>query len=239
MRRRFLVESFEAGRAFLRGDDARHLSRVLRARPGQLYELSDGRAVWLGKVASVERDHVEFSLVEPVEAVSAPVEATLLLSIVRFAHFEWAIEKATEMGVAAIQPLAAMRTDRALLEAAPKRRARWEKIAREAAQQARRLAPPRLLPTLRANEAFGRVESEQKLLLSERSGAPVLERFRPSETFSSVALAIGPEGGWTEDELALAVRAGFAEASLGPLILRTETAVVAALAIVLCSWPAA
>lgn len=239
MRRRFLVDSFDAGRAHLRGEDARHLGRVLRARPGQLYELSDGRAVWLAKVSQVDRDSVEFALVKPVEGAAVALDATLLLSVIRFAHFEWALEKATEIGVATIQPLAATRTDRGLLEAAPKRHARWEKIVHGAAQQARRLAPPRLLPVLHPAEAFRQVAAERKLLLSERLDAPPLERFRPSAPLASVALAFGPEGGWTDDEVALAIRAGFAEVSLGPLILRTETAVVAALAIVLCSWTAA
>jgi 16S rRNA (uracil1498-N3)-methyltransferase len=236
MRRRFLVDSFENGRAELRGSDARHLGRVLRAHPGQLYELSDGRSVWLAKVAQVERDRLEFTLVEPVAASQVSLEVSLLISIVRFAHFEWAIEKATELGVAAIQPVAASRTERGLIDAAAKRHTRWEKIAREAAQQSRRLAPPRLLPPLRAGEAFRQAASQRRLLLSERPGAPPLEKFRPAAPLSSLALAFGPEGGWTDAELALAGQAGFQEASLGPLILRAETAVVAALAVVLCSW---
>ncbi|HVC00087.1 MAG TPA: RsmE family RNA methyltransferase [Candidatus Dormibacteraeota bacterium] len=239
MRRRFLVDSFDAGRACLRGKDARHLGRVLRARPGQLYELSDGQAVWLAKVTAVDRESVDFTLVEPVESASLTVDVTLLLSVIRFAHFEWALEKAAEMGAGAIQPVAASRTDWALLEAAPKRHARWEKIAHEAARQSRRIAPPRVLPLLSPAEVFRQSTAEKKLLLSERPDAPCFERFRPLTPPSSVVLAFGPEGGWTEEEYALALQAGFAEASLGPLILRTETAVVAALAIVLCAWPGA
>lgn len=238
MRRRFLVDCFDAGRACLRGGDARHLGRVLRAQPGQLYELSDGHEVWLGKVVRVARESVEFTLVEPVEAAAIPVKVTLLISVVRFAHFEWALEKATEMGVAAIQPLAAVRTDRSLLEGAAKRRARWEKIVHEAAQQARCLAPPPVFPTLPPAEAFRQTSADKKILLSESLDAPPLERFRPTNPISSVALAFGPEGGWSRDESAAALQAGFQEASLGPLILRTETAAVASLAIVLCTWPA-
>lgn len=237
MRRRFLVDSFGAGRACLRGKDAQHLGRVLRARPGQLYELSDGRQVWLAKVTAVDRDAVEFALVEPVESPSVMLHVALLLSVIRFAHFEWALEKAVEMGASVIQPVAANRTDRALLEAAPKRHARWEKIAHEAAQQSRRIAPPAVLPMGSSFEVFRETTAEKKLLLSERLGAPSFECFRPSTPPASVALAFGPEGGWTDEELSHALQAGFAEASLGPLILRTETAVVAALAIVLCSWP--
>lgn len=239
MRRRFLVDSFEAGRAVLHGENARHLGRVLRARPGQIYELSDGSAVWLAKVAEVQPDSVEFALLKPIEACRLHLDVTLLLSVIRFAHFEWAIEKATEMGVAAIQPIASVRTDLGLLEAAPKRQARWEKIAREAAQQARRLAPPRVFPLLSPQEAFSPSSAELKLLFSERLHLPPLESVRPSAPIASAAVAFGPEGGWTDREVALAQEAGFREVSLGPLILRTETAVVAALAILLCSWHAA
>lgn len=238
MRRRFLVDSFDAGRALLRGEDAHHLGHVLRARPGQIYELSDGQAVWLAKVDRVGHDLVEFTLVEPVKVATIPLQVNLLLSVIRFSHFEWALEKATEMGVATIQPIAAVRTDRALIEAAAKRHARWEKITREATQQSHRLAPPRLFPVLRPHEAFRQSTTVRKLLLSERLDAPPLERLRPKTPVSSVSLAIGPEGSWTDEEIGAALQQGFEKASLGPLILRTETAVVAALAIVLCSWSA-
>jgi 16S rRNA (uracil1498-N3)-methyltransferase len=238
MRRRFLVDSLEGSSAVVRGSDARHLGRVLRARPGQLYELSDGSAVWLGKVVRVDREAVEFALVGPVTEAAGelPVETTLLLSIVRFARFEWSLEKATEMGAAIVRPVAAVRSERGLVEAAPKRMARWERIAHEASEQSRRLRPPVLMPVERAADAFDKTTAELKLLLSERRDVPSMASLRPAAPPASVALAFGPEGGWTDEELAAAREAGFADASLGPMILRTETAVVAALAVVLCSW---
>jgi 16S rRNA (uracil1498-N3)-methyltransferase len=159
-----------------------------------------------------------------------------LLSIVRFARFEWCLEKATELGAGNIRPVAASRSERALAEAAPKRMARWEKILRGAAEQSRRVRPPLLAPVRPAAEAFREVESEMKLLLSERRGAPLIRSLAPKTRLASIALAFGPEGGWTEEELEAAGQAGFLEASLGPLILRTETAVVAAMAVVLCGW---
>jgi 16S rRNA (uracil1498-N3)-methyltransferase len=236
MRRRFLVDSFAEGAAVVRGDEAHHIARVLRARPGQMFELSDGSAVWLAKVARVERDRVEFLLVEPAEAHELPLDVTLLLSIFRFARFEWALEKATELGAGAVRPMAAARSERALVEAARKRPARWEKIVHEAAEQSRRLAPPRILAPARPAEAFHETTAEVKLLLSERRDAPPIGRFRSSTPPASVALAFGPEGGWVDEELAAAREAGFQEASLGPLVLRAETAVIAALSVVLCTW---
>lgn len=239
MRRRFLVDSFAEGAAVVRGEEAHHIARVLRVRPGQLFELSDGSALWLAKVARVERDRVEFALVEPVPAAAPAFEVTVLVSLFRFARFDWALEKATELGVAAIRPVSAARSERALVEAAAKRARRWEKIAHEASEQSRRLAAPRILAPARATEAFRETAAEVKLLLSERRAAPPIERLRPRRRAASVALAFGPEGGWVEEELEAARDAGFEEASLGPLILRAETAVIAALSVVLCAWPGA
>ncbi|HXT85824.1 MAG TPA: RsmE family RNA methyltransferase, partial [Verrucomicrobiae bacterium] len=111
MRRRFFVEKFESGHAFLRGEGAEHLGRVLRAEPGQLYELSDGAAVWLARVQKISRargsDEIEFVLVEQIPASGSPLEIRLLLSIVKFDRMEWCLEKATELGAGEIVPLAA------------------------------------------------------------------------------------------------------------------------------------
>ena len=232
MRRRFFVERFEGNSAVLRGDAAHHLGRVLRATPGQLYELSDGTAVWLARTERVARNAIEFSLVEPLPARQPRLRVALLLAIVKFDRFEWALEKATELGVDEIVPLAAARSEKALLAAAAKRAARWEKILLESAQQARRLRPPTLRPAARPRDAFFGVGAQHAVpvVLSERAEAPPLRAVLEGHSATSAALAIGPEGGWTDGELLAARAAGFAEASLGANILRTETAVVAALA---------
>jgi 16S rRNA (uracil1498-N3)-methyltransferase len=240
MRRRFFVEQFTNGSATLHGDTANHLARVLRAEPGQLYELSDGSSLWLARIDEVGlvsrgENRIEFSLVEQLDAPLPSVKLTLLLSLVKFDPFEWALEKATELGVAEIIPLAAERTDKPLIAAAEKRHARWEKILHESAQQSRRLAPPKLAQTTRPAKAFAATHEGVKLMLSERPGAPSLRSVLSSPESakaSAATLAIGPEGGWTAAELAAAHAAHFAEASLGDLILRTETAVLASLAIV-------
>jgi 16S rRNA (uracil1498-N3)-methyltransferase len=239
VRRRFFVESFSNGRATLSGDAAHHLGRVLRAEPGQSYELSDGQAVWLARVERVDRDAVEFALVEPVAARESRLRATLLLSIVKFERFEWALEKATELGVGAIVPLAAERSEKALVGAAPKRAERWERILLESAQQARCLRPPVLRPLMSPAKAFQTDDAAIRVLLSERISAPglrgVLQEESCKQPFTSgnrvsLSIGIGPEGGWTEREFAEAATAGFREASLGGNILRTETAVAAGLA---------
>jgi 16S rRNA (uracil1498-N3)-methyltransferase len=238
MRRRFFVDSFESGAAALRGDTAEHLGRVLRAEPGQLYELSDGNTVWLARIDRVVRSksgksQIDFTLVENISGRETGPNLHLLLSIVKFDRFEWCLEKATELGVTQITPLAAARTDKPLLVAAARRHARWEKILLESAQQARRLRVPAIGSPVRPADAFAHSDVGLKLLLSERREAQPLRDVLASglgETHAAV-LAIGPEGGWTDAEIAAARAVGFVEASLGENILRTETAVIATLAI--------
>jgi 16S rRNA (uracil1498-N3)-methyltransferase len=232
MRRRFFVDDFRGATASLLGEAAHHLGRVLRAEPGQLYELSDGKSVWLGRVERVTRDAVEFALVEQLPAPAARLRVTLLLAIVKFDRFEWALEKATELGVSAIVPLAAAHSEKGLIAAAAKRAQRWEKILLESSQQSRRLAPPMLCPAVRPEEAFSatRAQHAVSLLLSERAEAPGVRSVLEGKKGNAAAIAIGPEGGWTEEEISAACAAGFVEASLGQNILRTETAVAAALA---------
>ncbi|HEV7968376.1 MAG TPA: RsmE family RNA methyltransferase [Candidatus Acidoferrales bacterium] len=243
MRRRFFVEEFEERTATLRGDAAHHLGRVLRAEAGQLYELSDGQCVWLARTESVGRDAVRFSLVEPLAGPVASVRMALLLGIVKFDRFEWALEKATELGADEIAPLAADRSEKGLLAAAGKRAERWKRILAESAQQARRLRIPALRDAAKSRDAFRESAAPLKLLLSERAGArplrEVLDPFaseiaanRHADDAARVAVAIGPEGGWTDEEFESAGACGFVEVSLGTNILRAETAVCAALAAV-------
>ena len=214
----------------MEGEAAHHLARVLRAQAGQLYELSDGEKVWLGRIEKAGHDLIEFSLVEALPAIAPVLETRLLLSIVKFDSLEWALEKATELGVGRIVPLAAARSEKPLIAAAAKRRERWKKILLEAAQQSRRVRPPELLEQQTPEKAFTEARAELKVLLSEKPNASPLQRILGGRSARSVALAIGPEGGWTDGESAAAERAGFEQASLGRLILRAETAVVAALA---------
>jgi 16S rRNA (uracil1498-N3)-methyltransferase len=174
VRRRFFVEKFSGGAAVIEGETAHHLGRVLRAEPGQLYELSDGAKVWLGRIEAVNRDRVEFSLVEEIPSHAAAVDVTLLLAVVRFDAFEWAIEKATELGAGTIVPLAAARSEKALLAAAGKRAERWKKLLLEASQQSRRLRVPVLAPLVRPDEALAGTVGDLKVMFSERPRAVTL-----------------------------------------------------------------
>jgi 16S rRNA (uracil1498-N3)-methyltransferase len=236
MRRRFFVEKFADQRAVMEGEAAHHLGRVLRAQPGQLYELSDGANVWLARVEAVSRDQVNFELVEVLPAYNSTLVTTLLIAVIKFDAFEWALEKATELGVTNIVPLAAERSEKGLVAAASKRSERWQKILLEASQQSRRVAPPQLQEVKKPAAAFSEFAGNAKsqgsvrVMLSESREAQSLKTILAGRQSHVAALTIGPEGGWTEAEFAAARQSAFQEASLGQLILRTETAVVAALA---------
>jgi 16S rRNA (uracil1498-N3)-methyltransferase len=230
MRRRFFIEQFSGQRALMEGEAAHHLGRVLRAQPGQLYELSDGSKVCLGRIEIVSRDSVEFTLVEEIAAYHPSLQTTLLLSVVKFDSFEWALEKATELGVSRIVPLAAARSEKPLLAAAAKRADRWRKLLLEASQQSRRVQLPILDSLAKPEAAFATIRQGVRVFLSEAPDAKPLREVLCNQQAKSAVLAIGPEGGWTDVEFAAAHAAQFQDASLGKLILRTETAVVASLA---------
>ncbi len=185
------------------------------------------------KFFSVGEGEVVFTLQEELEAESAlPVH--LLMAVFKFDHMEWGIEKATELGAARITPVIARRTEKHLAQAAAKRVERWRRIVREAAQQSRRSDVPEVDDPVMLRAALGMVSAEKKLLLAEteqeNSLWGELAGQRVGES-ASVALAVGPEGGWTAEEMALFNESGWTHVTLGARILRAETAAIAGLAI--------
>jgi 16S rRNA (uracil1498-N3)-methyltransferase len=229
-RRRFIADEVSNTRAALIGDHADHLSRVLRARVGQEFDIATGDSVRRGKITSVTNVRVEFDLGEEVPAVSL-AEITLVLAIFKFDRMEWAIEKCTELGVARIVPAIARRTDSHLAVASTKRVERWQRIARQASEQSRRAAPPEIVGPVKLSEVTS-VSAGLRILLAESEERTSLrDVLKPNEADDGVTLAVGPEGGWVEDELQSFQQAGWISVSLGNTILRAETAAIAAVAV--------
>src|SRR6266851_9609410 len=202
MRRRFFVEHFAGNTAVMEGDTAHHLGRVLRAQQGQLYELSDGQRVCVARIEKVSRDRVDFALLEEIPAYQPRVEVTLLLAVVKFDAFEWAIEKATELGVSTIVPLAAARSEKSLVAAAARRAERWKKILLEASQQSRRVRIPVLGELAKPASAFASQKDGLRVMLSERPTALPLRKIVTAHRATKAVMATGPEGGWTDEEFA-------------------------------------
>jgi len=230
-RRRFIADEVQGDRAALTGEGAAHLARVLRARPGQEFDVVAGDQVRRGRVVSVDDHRVELELGEEVPAVSLP-DVILLLAIFRFDRMEWAIEKLTELGVTRIVPVRAERTDVRLAASAEKRMERWRRIARQATQQARRASAPEIADP----ESFAgglALPAQTRIVLAETEHAYSLQQATQKLNDGSVALAVGPEGGWTAKELDRFTAAGWTPANLGVTVLRAETAAIAATAVVM------
>lgn len=227
-RRRFFVPEVRNGQAEIEGEEARHLTQVLRVEPGQLYEISDNEDVYLAEVQSARKQHVIFRVTDKLAAEPPPMPVTLLLALIKFERLETAIEKATELGVTAIQLVKAERSEKGLEIAALKRMPRWQRIISEAGQQSRRASLPALLPPVSFREALLHIAEHRLFLDEERTGRNLLDCF---DKPAPAAFLIGPEGGWPQHERDAALAAGWTAVSLGPLVLRTETAVIAALSV--------
>jgi 16S rRNA (uracil1498-N3)-methyltransferase len=229
MRRRFIADEVSGDHAALVGEHADHLIRVLRVRVEQEFDIVTGEAVRRGRITSLTGDRVEFELREEIAAAGL-VEITLVLAIFKFDRMEWAIEKCTELGVARIVPMIARRTDSHLAAASAKRAERWRRIARQTSEQSRRSAPPEIEAPIKLAEAV-LLKASLRIVLAESEEQTLLrDVMKPNA--ADVLLAVGPEGGWTPDELQSFQHAGWVSASLGSTILRAETAAIAATAIV-------
>jgi 16S rRNA (uracil1498-N3)-methyltransferase len=227
-RRRWIADRVEGDRAYLLDQNAAHLFRVLRVKAGQQFEVVAGGALRLGTVVFASEGKVEFHLGQAIESAALP-EITVCLSLFKFDRLEWALEKLTELGVARIAPVIAQRSGRHLAKAAETRLERWRKILHEAAQQARRVAPPEIAAPVPLKQIITAMQGS-RIVLSE-SEESVSLKAALAECKPPLALALGPEGGWTGEELSLFHDAGWKAALLGSTILRVETAAIAAVAI--------
>jgi len=236
-RRRFFVDHVHRGLAEITGPDAHHLTRVLRVEAGQQFEITDSARAWLVEVETARKDLVRFRVIEEIDAGPELPETTLYLALIKFERFEWAAEKATELGVTRIVPVESSRSERGLFEGARKRVERWQRIAREASEQSRRLRAPEVAAPMRLAEALQDTSAHRCWLDEQPVAKPLMSVFSPAAG-DACALLIGPEGGWTDAERAEFSRAGWVGASLGPNILRAETAACAALAVVAQMWAA-
>jgi 16S rRNA (uracil1498-N3)-methyltransferase len=244
-RRRWIADEVSGNTAALVGDHAAHLARVLRAEVGQEFDIATGEEVRRGTITTISYDRIEFALgaKQHLRRRSGAPKITLALAIFKFDRMEWAIEKCTEIGVARIIPVIARRTDAHLASAAVKRRERWQRIVRQASEQARRSAPPEIAAPVKLKDLdVGGVLTGDALrvVLAEslaasggdtRLGAILESQSSVVEAGDEVTLAVGPEGGWSDGELSWFYEAGWVAASLGETILRAETAAIVATAL--------
>ena len=240
--RRWIADRWDEQSATLMGAQAVHMARVLRAQAGMQADVVAGGRVFHAVVQSATPEEVMFTLGEEL-AAEPPLPVTLLVSIYKFDRMEWAFEKATELGVATIAPVVAQRTEKHLAQSAAKRVERWRRIAHEAAQQSRRADVPEILDPaplgarIKAEAAEGVrriVLAEQERTNSLRAAVEAAVQEAGNER-PQLEIAIGPEGGWSSQEEALFDAQGWKAVTLGPRILRAETAALTALSVV-AAW---
>jgi len=231
-RRRWIADEVYENSAALVGEHADHLVRVLRARVGQEFDISTGESVRRARIASMNPARVEFELGEEVSESVLP-EITFLMAVFKFDRMEWAIEKCTELGVFRIVPVIAHRTDSHLASAATKRVERWQRIARQSAEQSRRTNAPEISAPARLAEVLNTPKGLRIVLAESEKRTLLRDVLQSDSSCAEIALAVGPEGGWTDDELESFKKTDWISVSLGSTILRAETAAIAATAILL------
>lgn len=214
---------------------AHHAREVLRLRPGAVVRVFDGRgAEFEAVVETLHRRQAVLHLGQAVEArPEAPLRLVLAVSALRGDRMEWVIQKATELGVAEVRPLITARTDAAARPAlGGTRQERWEKVASGAAEQCGRAVVPDIGATCPLIALLAEPFDGARLIFCETGGQP-LRSLAPA---SAALVLVGPPGGWHPAEIEQATSAGFERLALGPRILRTETAAVAAVAALQALW---
>ncbi len=219
----FLTSSPRAGRAVLEGDEARHLARVLRASVGDEVRVFDGTGCeWAARVATIGRDEVTLEVVgEPATAPAADRTVTLAVALPKGERQKWLVEKLTELGTTRLVPLV---TERGVAEATPAALERLRRGVVEACKQCGRNRFMEIVEPATIAEACAAAEGGLAILCDP--GGPPLDVSALRAATAVVGL-VGPEGGFTPDEVATALAAGSVRAGLGPHVLRIETAAVA------------
>ena len=236
-RRRWIAEHWDEATATIVGAQAEHMARVLRTQPGTEADVVAGGHVFHAEVAAVSPNEVRFNLIAEVQANPA-LPVTLVVAVYKFDRMEWALEKATELGVASIAPVIARRTEKHLGLAAEKRVERWRRIVHEAAQQSRRSDVPLIYEPVQLAARVRGASKATRIVLAEQERTTTLRRAieeavaAAKEDMPTLEIAVGPEGGLAPEEEALFDANGWRAVSLGPRILRAETAAIAALAVV-------
>ncbi|MBM3972687.1 MAG: 16S rRNA (uracil(1498)-N(3))-methyltransferase [Planctomycetes bacterium] len=224
MANRYFVEALPAvGRHELPEDVAHHLARVLRCRPGDPVRLGDGAGGTADAVvATADKRGVAVDVQACRREPAPPVALTLAFALPRLQRTEWLLEHGTELGVAAFQPIWTART-----RPGNERPERWQRIVNAAAGQCDRAWLPLVQPACELADLLARTDSGTRLLASP-AGAPS----RPLDA-GRATLLVGPEGGFSDDELAAIAAAGYAGVRFGGHILRTETAAMVGAALLL------
>jgi 16S rRNA (uracil1498-N3)-methyltransferase len=232
---RFFIDApLSLGEHELPEAQAHYIGRVLRMADGDALQLFDGSGnEFRGTLLEVGKKRVRVTLDEQFAGqIESPLKIHLGQGLSRGERMDWAIQKATELGVSEITPIVSERCEVRLKdERAEKRQAHWQQIAISACEQCGRSVVPLIHPPLALAEWLKKTNADLKLVLH-----PVAEPLTSHDKPTTLAFLIGPEGGLNDAEVDQAQDAGFHAARLGPRVLRTETAPVVALSVAQQLW---
>jgi 16S rRNA (uracil1498-N3)-methyltransferase len=242
--RRFFVEEIEAqeGSFSIVGSEAKHISRVLRMGPGEQFILMDAKGHrFLALIESISGREVGITLLESLpRPSSSPIQIILYQALLKSRQMDYLIQKTSELGVDRILPFISERTVVNLKKDRTDNKLRhWGEIARSAATQSDRVSPAQIEPLSSFQELMegARGGDEFKVILWEEEGSKDLKSLlRASEPRKRLVGVIGPEGGFSREEIEAATYAGFIPVSMGQRILRAETAALTLVAIVQYEW---
>lgn len=232
---RFFVPPFSGEETAVTGEDGRHIARSLRMKVGEPLTLCDGVGTdYQCEITGFSGEEVWVRVLERAPSQSEPsIKVTVYQGIPKGDKMDAIVQKAVELGACEIVPVAMRRcVSRPDEKSAAKKTVRWQKIADEAAKQSGRGILPQVLPPMEFSKALQRAaENGPVLLFYEGGGQPLSAAVSPD--WKTVSFFIGPEGGVDETEVQALTESGAITATLGPRILRTETAPLAALAAIM------
>ncbi len=220
------LSQLQQNQILLTAQQQHYLSRVLRLQKGDRFIAMDGMGKWwLAQLKGEEAQILETLTVE----TELPVSITLMVALPKGNGFDEVVRCCTELGVACIAPVL---SDRTLLNPSPQKLERWQRIASEAAEQSERSFVPTILEPVSFDAALSSFATQQKYICEARGNYPHLKILYHNQREMSIVIATGPEGGWTENEIDNAIKAGFQPVSLGRRILRAVTAPIVALSLI-------
>ncbi len=231
-RRRFYVApgALDQEQVIFAPREAHHIAHVLRLRPGARLMVFDGTREAEAELVAVERDEVTARCLGPLRVSRRPVEITLLQGIARGPKMDLIVRMGTEIGLAAIHPVL---TERGISDPGALRASRWQRIALEAARQCGRGDIPQIGPPAALETVLATVGPVDLLVVPWEEETRPIGDVITGRAYGTAGMLIGPEGGLTPREVEGARRAGGETVSLGPLVLRTETAGLVTAAILL------
>ncbi|XZF61445.1 MAG: 16S rRNA (uracil(1498)-N(3))-methyltransferase [Gloeotrichia echinulata DVL01] len=227
-------DQLEQGQILLTAQQLHYLARVLRLRGGDRFIAMDGMGKWW--LAQLEGEQAQ--VLEPlVVETELPISITLMMALPKGNGFDEVARYCTELGVTCIAPVL---SDRTLLNPSPQKLERWRRIAAEAAEQSERSFVPTILEPVTFSTGLSSVISNlsfsQPYICVTRDDSPHLKDCLHDKRQSTIVIAIGPEGGWTQTEVENAIAAGFQPVSLGRRILRAVTAPIVALSLISAAY---